>query len=82
MTKPDTLHGLRTRCGMTEVALHSFELDHPQAHLIPAERERHQELLRQNQESKDWLLVAEAQLTGRMNFTPDTKKKRKTTATN
>lgn len=82
------LDGLRYRAGATQVALDAFELDHPDSHLVPELRERHNELLRQNQESKDWLMIAQANLDGRMNFTPklsseQTKtKKRKTTATN
>lgn len=72
---PSRLDGLRYRAGQTEVALTAFELDHPDSHLVPELRERHNELLRQNQESKDWLRIAEANLTGQMNFFPRAKTK-------
>lgn len=74
----NSLHGLRQRAGMTEVALTAFELDHPDSHLVPALREEHNRLLRANQESKDWLELAEWKLTGRCNFTPERFKKTKT----
>ncbi len=69
------LSGLRMRAGATAVTLAAFELDHPDSHLVPALREKHNELLRMNQESKDWLRLAEANLTGMMNFTQKKLKK-------
>lgn len=69
-TDTPSLAGLRHRAGQTEVELTSFELDHPDSHLVPALRERHNQLLRQNIESRQWLDLATAQIDGRMNFTP------------
>lgn len=68
------LHGLRHRAGQTEVELAAFEIENPYSHLVPALRERHNALLRDHIESRQWLEIATAQIDGRMNFTPTLKK--------
>lgn len=68
------LSGLRHRAGATQVELDAWEHTHGCSPRDPRLIKIHNELLRQNQESKDWLMIAEANLSGQMNFTPTLKK--------
>lgn len=65
-----SLAGLRYRAGATQNALDAWELEHGCSPRDPKLIAEHNALLRQNQESKDWLDLAEWTLTGRCNFTP------------